>query len=54
MTRKELNRQINSLKNFLKEDATEIIELSSGEEITKWERDELKKLERNATRRLNY
>lgn len=52
MTRKELNRQINSLKNFLKEDATEIIELSSGEEITKWERDELKKLERNATRRL--
>ena len=52
MTRKELNRQINSLKNFLKEDATEIIELSSGEEITKWERDELKKLERNATKRL--
>ena len=52
MTRKELNRQINSLKNFLKEDATEIIELSSGEEITRWERDELKKLERNATRRL--
>lgn len=52
MTRKELNRQINSLKNFLKEEATEIIELSSGEEITKWERDELKKLERNATRRL--
>jgi len=52
MTRKELNRQINSLKNFLKEDATDIIELSSGEEITKWERDELKKLERNATRRL--
>lgn len=52
MTRKELNRQINSLKNFLKEDATDIIELSSGEELTKWERDELKKLERNATRRL--
>lgn len=52
MTRKELNRQINSLKNFLKEDATDIIELSSGEEITRWERDELKKLERNATRRL--
>lgn len=52
MTRKELNRQINSLKNFLKEDATDIIELSSGEEIIKWERDELKKLERNATRRL--
>lgn len=52
MTRKELNRQINSLKNFLKEDAAEIIELSSGEEITRWERDELKKLERNATRRL--
>lgn len=52
MTRKELNRQINSLKNFLKEDATDVIELSSGEEITKWERDELKKLERNATRRL--
>ena len=52
MTRKELNRQIKSLKDFLKEDATDIIELSSGEQIIKWEKQQLTKLARQATTRL--
>lgn len=52
LTRKELNRKIKSLKSFLLEDATDIIELSSGEKVTKWEKQELSILARTASRRL--
>lgn len=40
-TRAELNRVINSLNRFLREGAEDIIELPSGERITKWEKKEL-------------
>ena len=37
-TRAELNRVINSLNRFLREGAEDIIELPSGEKMTKWEK----------------
>lgn len=40
-TRQELNRVINSLNRFLREGAEDIIELPSGERITKWEKKEI-------------
>lgn len=40
-TRKELNRLINSLRRFQKEDAEDLYTTQAGEEISKWERREL-------------
>ena len=40
-TRKELKRLINSLRRFQKEGAEELYKTQSGEEMTKWERQEL-------------
>lgn len=52
-SRKELNRVINSLRRFKKEGAEDLYKLESGQEITKWEMNEIK-LQRNiAVRRLN-
>lgn len=48
-TRSELNRVINSLRSFNKENA-KLIELEGGERITTWEYNELKNLRRNAQR----
>ena len=48
LTRNELNRKINSLKGFLKEDAESKITTDAGAEITKWEYGELKKERRRA------
>lgn len=41
VTRKELNRVINSLRRFSKEGAEDLYITKAGEEITKWERNEL-------------
>lgn len=52
-SRKELNRVINSLRRFKKEGAEDLYKLESGQEITKWEMNEIR-LQRNiAVRRLN-
>ena len=42
LTRKELNNLINSLKRFQKEGAEDLYVTEAGEEITKWERRELR------------
>jgi hypothetical protein len=41
MTRKELNRLINSLRRFQREGAEDLYTTQAGEEISKWERREL-------------
>ena len=41
MTRRELNRIINSLRRFKKEGAEELYTTQAGEQMTKWERREL-------------
>lgn len=52
-TRKELNRVINSLRRFKKEGAEDLYTLESGEQLTKWEMQEIR-LQRNiAVKRLN-
>lgn len=43
LSRKELNRKIRSLKEFLQEGAESIIQLQSGEKITQWEMNEYEK-----------
>lgn len=51
-SRKELNRVLSSLRRFKKEGAEDLYTLESGQEITKWEMNEIK-LQRNiAERRL--
>ena len=52
-TRTELNRMINSLRRFQKEDAGELYTTEAGMQITKWERRELGIQQRIATKRLN-
>ena len=47
-SRKELNRVIKSLRRFEKESQQRVVELSSGESITKWEYSELKKAQKRA------
>lgn len=51
-TRQELNRMINSLRRFQQEDAGELYETESGQQITKWERRELGRQVGIAKRRL--
>lgn len=51
-TRRELNRIINSLNRFKKQDAADIYTTASGEVMTKWERRELGIQSRIAQRRL--
>jgi hypothetical protein len=51
-TRSELNRVINSLKRFKKKGAEELYTTKSGEQMTKWERGELRIQSQIATRRL--
>ena len=43
-TRNELNRVIKSLKGFTKEGAEDLYITKGGEQITKWERKELRKI----------
>lgn len=42
MSRKELNRVINSLKKFKNEGMEKIVELPSGQKLTKWEYNQMK------------
>lgn len=51
-TRKELNRQVTSLKRFMKEGAEDIYTTKAGEQLTKWEKAELQKQSNIAKRRL--
>lgn len=52
-TREDLNRYIKSLRRFLKQGAEEKIVLESGQEITKWERQNIAIARRIITRNLN-
>lgn len=52
-TRQELNRMVNSLRRFQREDATELYTTQAGEQMTKWERRELGIQTGIAKRRLN-
>ena len=49
LSRQELNRLINSLRRFQREGAEDIYTLESGEQITKWERRELRNSKSNCT-----
>ena len=51
-TRQELNRVINSLKRFSKEGAEDLYVTKAGEQITKWERKELRKTNKNCRKRV--
>ncbi len=51
-TRKELNRVVNSLKRANKENLSKTVKFDSGESLTKYEYDELKKQRSNALRSL--
>lgn len=53
ISRKEFNRVIKSLRNFSKQAASDIVETSGGQEITRWEYSEIKKSRRRAIRNLN-
>ena len=52
MTRKELNRVVNSLKKFKAEGMEKKIELPSGQELTKWEYNQIKLARNRAISRL--
>ena len=52
LSRRELNRYINSLKRFNREGAADIYVTEAGEQLTKWERRELSIMSANAQRRL--
>lgn len=52
LTRAELNRQMNSLKRFMKKGAESLYTTKSGEILTKWEKQELDIEKRIATKRL--
>lgn len=52
-TRQELNRIINSLRRFQKEGAEDLYKTEAGEELTKWEYQELNRLKNQALKRLN-
>lgn len=52
-TRRELERFINSLRRFNREGAEELYETEAGEQLTKWERQELGIQKRTITKRLN-
>lgn len=47
LTRNELNRVIGSLKRFSKEGAEDLYITKSGEQLTNWERGELRKANKN-------
>lgn len=51
-TRAELNRQIKSLRRFMKDDAESIYTTEAGEKITKWQKDETLRSMRVAKNRL--
>lgn len=51
-TRNELNRQINSLNRFNRENEQRLVKTDMGELLTKWEYKELKKEKRRAEKRL--
>lgn len=53
ISRKEFNRVISSLRAFSKKGAADIIETSSGQEITRWEYSEIKKARTRAIKSLN-
>lgn len=52
-TRAELNRQINSLKRFMREGAENIYTTEAGEQISKWQKQETLRSMGIARRRLN-
>ena len=56
-TRNELNNRINSLRRFLREGSEELYKTQAGEEITKWERQELSiekgRIQRRINKRIN-
>lgn len=52
VTRKELNRKVESLRRFMQEGSESIYETEAGEKITKWERAELGRGSRIAQNRL--
>lgn len=53
ISRNELNRVISSLRSFSKKGSTDIIEVASGQQITKWEYDKINKARSIALRNLN-
>lgn len=53
MSRKELNRVINSLNKITKEGMTKMVELPSGQMITKWEYSEIKLARNRAIKTLS-
>ena len=52
-TRQEFNRMIKSLNSFSNKNATDIVRLGSGIEVTRWEKSELSKMQRTAVRNLS-
>lgn len=52
MSRKELNRVINSLKKFKTEGMERVVELPSGQKLTKWEYNQLKLARNRAINKL--
>lgn len=52
-TRQELNRMVNSLRRFQREDATDLYTTQAGEQMTKWERRDLGIQTGIAKKRLN-
>lgn len=52
-TRQEFNRMIKSLNSFSNKNATDIVRLDSGIEVTRWEKTELSKMQRTAVRNLS-
>lgn len=53
LNRRELGNIIRSLKRFTKRGAEEKVTLAGGEEVTKWERNEIRLMKNRATRSLN-
>lgn len=53
ISRNELNRVISSLRSFSKKGSTDIIEVASGQKITKWEYEKINKSRSIALRNLN-
>lgn len=52
LTRKELNKQIKTLRKFMESGQEETVKLESGEELSKWERDNLRRAVRSQKRAL--
>lgn len=51
-TRAELNRLVNSLRRFQRQGAEDLYTTQAGEQITKWERRELRNSKQNCTNKI--